>query len=223
MTIFILKIIACITMILDHIKYVMPITNNFITQYFGRISFPLFAFVLTEGYVHTKDLKKYYERLIIFAIISQIPFMMFRTFVGEWKMLSIMVTLLLGLISITIYDKCENKFLGFIGAIIPIVLGKILNVDYGAFGVAVIFIMYLFKDNEILLVFSYLIVLAMHFYIRGKLNFLSSNILTFIFYCVPLVFILLYNGKQGKKLKYFYYWFYPVHMLLFSIIGYYLA
>ena len=110
MTICIIKIIACITMILDHIRYVVPVTNIFVTRFLGRISFPLFAFLLTEGYVHTKNLKNYYKRLFIFAIISQIPFMLFRKLVvGEWKMLNIMFTLLLGLIAITIFDKEKRK------------------------------------------------------------------------------------------------------------------
>ena len=86
-------------------------TSNFITEYLGRISFPLFAFLLVEGYLHTKNLKKYYKRLIIFAIISQIPFMLFRTLVGEWKMLNIMFTLLCGLLCITAYDKIKKEYI----------------------------------------------------------------------------------------------------------------
>lgn len=83
------------TMVLDHIKYAIPETAGFITQYFGRISFPLFAFLVGEGYSHTSNLKKYYKRLIVFALISQVPFMLFRTLVGEWRMLNILFTLLL--------------------------------------------------------------------------------------------------------------------------------
>ena len=128
MTICIIKIIACITMILDHIRYVVPVTNIFVTRFLGRISFPLFAFLLTEGYVHTKNLKNYYKRLFIFAIISQIPFMLFRKLVvGEWKMLNIMFTLLLGLIAITIFDKEKRKYISIPCVILIIYLGKILK------------------------------------------------------------------------------------------------
>ena len=112
MSIFVLKIIACITMFLDHIKYAIPITNNVLTKYLGRIAFPLFAFLITEGYMHTKNLKKYYIRLFIFALISQIPFMLFRTLVNSSDIiLNIMFTLLLGLIAITIFDKTKEKFI----------------------------------------------------------------------------------------------------------------
>ena len=97
MSSFVIKCIACITMLLDHIKYSGPIFQNFLTEYFGRLSFPLFAFLASEAYYHTSDLKKYYKRLFIFALISQIPFMYFRSLVGEWKMLNIMFTLILGM------------------------------------------------------------------------------------------------------------------------------
>ena len=117
MTSFVIKIIACITMVLDHIKYAIPCTNGILTEYFGRISFPLFAFLITEGYVHTKDFKKYCLRLLIFGIISQIPFMLFRTLVGEWKMLNIMFTMLLGLIAIFVYDKIEKNYIVAVRAI----------------------------------------------------------------------------------------------------------
>ena len=130
MTIFVLKIIACISMVLDHIKYAVPELRNFVTINFGRIAFPLFAFMVVEGYVHTKNLKKYYTRLIIFALISQIPFMLFRTLVGEWKMLNIMVTLLLGLSAITVYNKVEKKSLSIPICVAIILLGELVRVDY---------------------------------------------------------------------------------------------
>ena len=59
MTGFILKFIAMCSMVLDHIKYAVPATNNFITQYFGRLAFPIFAFLISEGMIHTKSRKKY--------------------------------------------------------------------------------------------------------------------------------------------------------------------
>ncbi len=147
MSIFFIKIVAYITMFLDHIKYVLPDTNCFITEFLGRISYPLFAFLITEGYIHTKDLGKYYKRLIILAIISQIPFMLFRTFVGNFLLLNILVTLLLGLIAINIYDKMENKILGIIICVLFSLLGEVIKVDYGWYGVAVIILFYIFRKN----------------------------------------------------------------------------
>ena len=72
MSVFVLKIIACTAMFLDHIKYANPIFNNFFTEYFGRLALPIFAFLIAEGYSHTSDLNKYIKRIFIFGVISQI-------------------------------------------------------------------------------------------------------------------------------------------------------
>lgn len=218
MTICIIKIIACLTMILDHIKYVYEPSINFITLYLGRISFPLFAFLATEGYVHTSNLKKYLSRLFIFGLISQIPFMIFRTFVGEWMMLNIMFTLILGLMAIIVFDKIEKKYLSIPLVCLIIYLGEIFKVDYGWFGVLLIFILYLFKNKKIELVTSYIGIILFYYYLRGNLSI--DYMCSIVFTIFPIIIILLYNGKEGKRLKYFYYFFYPVHLAIFSVIGY---
>ncbi len=219
MSIYILKIIACFTMVLDHIKYAIPSTNNFITMYFGRIAFPLFAFMITEGYIHTTNLKKYYGRLLIFAIISQIPFMFFRTLVGEYHMLNILFTLLLGLIAIQCYDKIQKKYFSFVLVALIIYLGHILKVDYGWFGVATVFLMYLFKYNKLWLSISYAGLIIIYLYSRNFLYTIQmSTIYTFVFTWLPMVGIILYNGKQGRKSKWFFYIFYPAHMIALYVI-----
>lgn len=222
MTIFILKLIACFSMVLDHIKYAIPETKNFLTVYAGRIAFPLFAFVITEGYVHTKDLKKYYKRLLIFAIISQIPFMLFRKeLVGDYKMLNIMFTLLLGIISITVYDKIEKKYLSIPFVLITILLGDLLRVDYGSYGVTLIFIMYLFKNKKIHLTISVGFLILLNYLLNGYIAFLGSQVIFYLIfnYIAPIICILFYNGKLGKKAKYLFYWFYPIHMLILCFIS----
>ena len=151
MTSLVIKVIACVTMFLDHIKYSGTIFENFITEYFGRLSFPLFAFLVTEAYMHTSDLKRYYKRLFIFGLISQIPFMLFRTLVGEWRMLNIMFTLLFGLSCITIYDKIKQKYFSIPAIILIVVIGQLLNVDYGWFGILTVLVMYLLRDRKMFL------------------------------------------------------------------------
>ncbi len=220
MTSFIIKIIACITMVLDHIKYAIPQTDCFITEYLGRLSYPLFAFLVVEGYVHTSDLKKYYKRLLIFAIISQIPFMLFRTLVGQWKMLNIMFTLLLGLLCITVYDKIKKEYISFPICIVLILLGEFLNVDYGWFGVAIIFILYVFKEKNILKLIAYTILIIIYFYFIGIKVINNTVVMLFISMLLPIIIILAYNGKQGKKMKYFFYWFYPIHMIILYALSF---
>lgn len=218
MTIYIIKIIAYITMLLDHIKYVYEPSRNFITMYFGRIAFPLFAFLITEGYIHTSNLNKYIKRLIIFGLISQIPFMLFRTFVGNYLMLNIMFTLLFGLLAITLFDKIENKFLSIPLVILFVVLGEVLKVDYYGYGVLMVFILYLFKNNKLALSITYILLVFCKYYFTNSLNF--NNLFNIVFTILPLCIILLYNGKEGKKFKHLFYWIYPVHLLIFAIIGY---
>lgn len=220
MSIFIIKIIACITMVLDHIKYAIPITKGFVTRYFGRISFPLFAFLIGEGYYHTSDLKKYYKRLIIFAIISQIPFMLFRTMVGEWKMLNVMFTLLLGLISINIFDKLGKKYYISLPIVLILsILGNILRVDYGWYGVLSVFVLYIFRENKFLRFTGFFILNLIYYYKRNLVLNNINNIILFGFSVFPTILLFFYNGKLGKKVKYLYYIFYPAHMILLYFLG----
>ena len=94
-------------MFCDHIRYAIPPTNNIATSILGRIAFPLFCFALVEGYVHTSSKQKYIKRLFIFALVSQIPFMLFRSMLGpnEWKMLNVMFTMLFGFVRNNFYRK----------------------------------------------------------------------------------------------------------------------
>lgn len=221
MSIFIIKIIACLTMFLDHIKYCIPQTKGFITMNFGRMALPLFAFLITEGYTHTKDLKKYYIRLMVFAVISQIPFMYFRTLVGEYMMLNILFTLILGLMAITVWDKIDKKFISLPIVLVIIYVGELINVDYGWYGVALIFVLYLFKDRKIFMILPFIILNFALYYIKFKYIMFTNIdiILSFMFTCLPIVIILLYNGKRGAKLRYLVYWFYPIHMTVMYLIN----
>lgn len=215
MTSFTIKCIACITMLLDHIKYSGPIFRNALTMYLGRLSFPLFAFLVSEAYCHTSDLKKYYKRLLIFALISQIPFMLFRTLVGEWEMLNIIFTLLLGLTCIMVYDKIKNKYISIPIVICIIVFGEIIKVDYGWLGVITVFIMYLLRNKKMFLPLIYGIIVFSYYYsvVGNEYIFDIRNILLILFTWSSTFIINMYNGEKGKSMKYFFYWFYPIHML----------
>lgn len=215
MTSFVIKIIACFTMVLDHIKYAIPSTNNFVTVYLGRLSFPLFAFLISEGFTHTSNLKKYYKRLLLFGVVSQIPFMLFRTLTGEWKLLNIMFTLLLGLMCITIYEKESRKWISIPAVIIISIFGDLINVDYSWFGVLLVFLIHLLKNKKVLLVITCSIVTFIFYYtLYGSIIFELKYLLLVICTMLSFGFIMTYNGKQGKKMKNFFYWFYPIHMLV---------
>ena len=109
MSSFVLKIIAVVTMFIDHLGYIIWGRVTFF-NYIGRLAFPIFAFQISEGYLHTKNLKKYFLRLIIIAIVSQIPYSLFlSTYSNDYTSPNIFFTLISGLLSITIYDKLKEK------------------------------------------------------------------------------------------------------------------
>ncbi len=228
MSAFVLKIIALITMCCDHISYLLYGGFSHL-NYIGRIAFPIFAFQISEGYIHTNNLKKYFLRLFVFALISQIPFMLFCSIFTKQISLNIFFTLLLGLISIIIYDKfnkleTENKllhlfynFAGILFAILMGILAEFINVDYGAFGVSIIFVFFLFKKHKFFMNIGFILCTTIY-YLK---NMLISNkyTLIFVFTLIPLIFINLYNNKRGKNLKYILYIFYPAHLLIFYALS----
>ena len=103
MSSFLIKIIAIISMAIDHTNYILD--SNVVLNQIGRIAFPLFCFQIVVGYAKTKSLSKYIYRLLLFAFISQIPYMWFMKIVGgEGIYLNVLFTLALGLIAMYIYD-----------------------------------------------------------------------------------------------------------------------
>ena len=219
MTSFILKCIAMISMLIDHTS-VAYFGQTTLFNVIGRIAFPIFAFQISEGYIHTKNLKKYFKRLIIFAIISQIPFMLFSsTFTSRFS-LNIFFTLFIGLFAIYIYDKSHNKFLGILVTIFLCALAQLIKTDYGAWGVCIIMIFYIFKDKKIWMCLLYLLSCLLKYlpYLLAY-NFHYIYMLLLLGTASSIFFIILYNGKQGKKVKYLLYAFYPLHMLALYFIN----
>lgn len=231
MSSFVIKIIAIITMFIDHIGYVIFKEFSYF-NYIGRISFPLFAFQLTEGYSHTHNLKKYLCRLILFAFISQIPYTLFRYFFipnSSLFVLNIFFTLFLGLLGIYIFDilQKKGKFYTLIGLLIIIlisVLSSLIQLDYGWFGIIIIFIFHILKPHKILMSIAYFImVLAKYLPNLLYYNFHYTYILIFLGTFFPIIFMVCYNGKKGKNVKYLLYLFYPLHLLAFVLFSFLVA
>lgn len=187
----------------------------------GRISFPIFAFQSVQGYIYTKNFKKHMIKLFIFACVSQVPFMLFLSTFSDSFVLNIFFTFFLGLLSLFIYDKCKNKLLGFLFVIFSSIIGELIHVDYGAFGILIIFTFYFFKDKKIPMAISTIILCFAKYipsiiqYPRLYLHYLCCGLFT----SLSLVFILLYNKKEGPKAKYFFYIFYPLHLLILYFIN----
>ena len=215
MSSFVLKIIAVVTMFIDHIGYAIFGKFSYF-NYIGRIAFPIFAFQISEGYIHTRNLKKYFLRLFIFALISQIPFMLFYKLVSASDFeLNIFFTLLLGLACIYIYDKSKYKFIAIILSIAIGLIAEFAHCDYGFYGVAIIFLFYIFKNNISFASIAFVLATAIKYLIPIlKYGFYDVYLYLLFFTLLPIVFISLYNGRKGKDTKYLLYLFYPIHLLL---------
>ena len=226
MSSFLLKIIACFTMLLCHIPFVYP-QYSVPLMYIGKISFPLYAFLISEGYVHTRNFSKYLTRLIVFGVISQIPaYLLFvgKSFNGLY--LNIFFTLALGLLGIRIYDKIKSKYVSIPVILLLAVIAELLKFDYGAFGVLMIICFYIFKRNKLNMVLSQMFLMfilymkKMSYYTFSLFN-LQYILFQLLFSVISLAIILTYNGKKGKssgKIKLMFYFFYPVHLIILDLL-----
>ncbi|MBH1940083.1 hypothetical protein I5677_04130 [Mobilitalea sibirica] len=222
MSSFVLKLIAIITMLIDHVGAVFITNSNTIEwlvfRGIGRLAFPIFAFLIVEGLYHTKDVYKYITRMGIFALISEIPFdLAFYGSVLEFKHQNIFFTLTLGLIVINIMHTVEEKYqkdilrINIINAALTLAfsfLAALLNLDYQHLGILLIVGFYLFRGNKVLNVMSILIVLG----------YLNGDFLFGILAACSMFFIGFYNGERGKNIKYLFYVFYPAHLVIIYLI-----
>lgn len=222
-----LKWIAIIAMLLDHTAKIIsfpsftlissPYTNEAnsllasvqivfpIFMMIGRLAFPLFCFLLVEGFLHTSNIKKYVVRLFLFALISEIPYdLAFSQQFIDLKSQNVFFTLLIGLLVIIGLKKLnsysiKNSIFTIILIGTGIFLAEWLRTDYGgSIGILLIVILYLFRNSPLLKC------------ILGALILLQNSFFG-LFAFGPIYF---YNGKRGKQWKYFFYWFYPVHLLI---------
>ena len=257
-----LKMIALITMLIDHIAAVViwrvylasyQITGDMqlsseigdkiivwvaanqdavymiyeIMRYIGRMAFPIYCFLLVEGFLHTRSVTKYAGRLVVFALISEIPFDL--AIACEWWSLeysNVFFTLLLGLLAVwamsyieKFYEFWQEKqwesILGLIfttGAGLLVVAGfggfaeMVLHTDYGFAGIVAILIIYLFRKQK---------VVAFAFAVLALTIFGDSIEILALF---MLFYLQRYDGTRGKNIKYVFYVFYPTHLLILAII-----
>lgn len=233
-----LKIIAVLSMLLDHAAVAL-IGNGFlyaesqeaqglllqtewgmrwniiywILRFVGRIAFPIFCFLLTEGYIHTRDRNQYALRLFLFALISEAPFdLMVSGRIFDLEYQNVYVTLFIGLTVLRGFDYFEGAYgkqmivtgFGFLAA-------YVLRTDYDVVGVAMILLLYLLRNDK-----------KKQMVTGACLGFLES---LEVMGGAALAFfpIWKYNGQRGRvNLKYFFYWFYPVHITMLVVIRYFM-
>ena len=230
-----LHIMAMIFMLCDHLWGTIVPGNDWLTC-IGRISFPIFAFMIVEGYFHTSNLKKYAGRLFVFALISEIPFNLAlgsRIFYPIHQNVLWSFLISLGLIHWNEKAKKSGKLwkrlvVGTASVILGYLGGILTMVDFYHAGVLTVLAFYFFRGRkwynylgqfvtlwyiniEMLGGYSYMID------IMGKTYFLVRQ----SFAMLALVPIWLYSGRRGyhsKAFQYFCYWFYPVHLLVLGLL-----
>lgn len=242
-----IKIIAILSMLIDHIgagylgrlimkagfmevmnsnnlNVMMEWISEYGTLYYtytamrmiGRLGFPIFCFLLVEGFQRTHNVKKYALRLGAFALVSEIPFdLCFNGKFLEFTYQNVFFTLFLGLLTMIAFDwiaKKEWAVNGTLNRVVKVIfsaaalavgagVAHFLKTDYAATGVICIMALYVFRKKKPLQITA------------GCIAFLWEVTAPLAF--IPIGF---YNGQRGLKMKYFFYAFYPVHLLLIWLV-----
>lgn len=230
-----LHILAMALMLCDHLWGTVVPGNDWLTC-IGRLAFPIFAFMLVEGYFHTRNLKKYVLRLLIFALLSELPFNLAigsRWFYPIHQNVLWSFLLSIGLIHLNEKARSKGKlWLQLLTALTTTMFGALLGLitmlDYYHAGVLTVLVFYFFRQRKW---WSFLGQLICLWYINVEmlgglgyeLQLWGHNF--FLpqqgFALLALLPIWLYRGKQGfhnKFLQYTYYAFYPVHLLILGIL-----
>lgn len=228
---FTLKCIALACMVIDHVGILFfPMDPAF--RIVGRISFPIFCFLIVEGYFHTGSLSKYMWRLVILALLSEMVYdWAFYHMFFYWGQQNIFFTLLIGLAAVALIDKspaAARKGLSFmkinrhshrpIEAVATVVLIlltvggamialAVIRPSYQYLGLAMILAFYFFRDRLWLLTAA---VFAINYLGEGGLQ---------TYACLAMVPIWFYNGRRGINIKYVFYLFYPVHLFILALLA----
>ncbi len=212
-----LKLIAMLFMLIDHVAYVFIergvglygdwYTIDRMMRAMGRIAFPIFCFTIVEGFQKTSNTKEYLKRLLIFALISEIPFdLAFRGSLFVMNYQNVFWTLAFGLAALILYeDRTMNPVVKVLGLLACFYIPNYFHTDYSMYGVLTIFAMYFFRNSPIISCLAGYAVLLLQ----------SSTEKWAIF---GFLLILLYNGQRGRGNKLLYYVFYPAHLLLLILL-----
>ncbi len=238
-----LKMIALITMLIDHVgavllwRYIESVGGYGdgllmglyqTLRYIGRMAFPIYCFLLVEGFLHTRSVGKYALRLFAFALISEVPFdlALNKTIWAPYSN-NVFFTLVIGLVliwGISFVEKFygfwkEKQLDAFIGglavAAVSVLMAApalflaeiVLSADYGMGGVLTVLVLYVFRKNRLL---AYTLAIIILYIFAG-----ASEIFA-LFMLYPLS---IYDGTRGQNRKYVFYAFYPVHLLVLALLS----
>lgn len=238
-----LRLIACAAMLLDHIGYCL---NSMPLRIIGRLAFPIYVYLIYNGYKHTSSRLRYALRLGVFALISQIPFSLFCYNDAFYPKGNVFVTLLMALLCVWAVDAMRRHRVLKWGCLLPAVLAfavyhfGVLNSDYGAKAILMVMVFWLFDGKcvtrKVLLCAAMLCAIFYAPILSCAISLVRGNgfvfpvsqwdlTQAFSLFALPLIFA--YNGEKGKlpggrvaaKLaQYGFYAFYPLHMLILWVM-----
>jgi len=225
-TSFWLHIIAIILMTIDHIVIIF-IGNENILRAIGRPAFPIFAFLLAEGFYKTKNRKNYFVRLLILAIVSEPIFdYVLHQKIPYWFQQNVIFTFLLAFCAMTLIEKInKDRIKTTIIFFASMIVGFLTMIDYSYIGIPMVLTFYLFKEKTKLnLIAQISIITILSLLLGGQTLFTLGQIKIpdEILSLLALIPIWLYTGKQGlynQWIKYFYYAFYPAHLAIIYLVS----
>ena len=230
-----LHILAMATMVLDHMWATVVPGNTWMTLV-GRLTFPIFAFLIAEGLTHTRDAKAYRRRMLVAAILSEIPFNLMCASSPIYPFhQNVLWTFLIAMYMIALVERAKERgsglwaaAVGIAAVILGMLLGTVAMVDYFGAGVAMVMLFYFARGRR-----------WYHFALQAAgMYYLNVEMLKGLYYPVTLfghefefyqqslallalIPIWLYRGRQGHHSKAFRvacYAFYPVHMLILAAV-----
>lgn len=244
MTSFSLKIIAVISMIISHVtsflfipdvmqelwNIPMEITDPIYDGigHLGVIAFPIFAFFISEGCKHTRNIDNYIGRLFVFALVSELPYQwMTREISLHAETSNIFFTLGLGAFCCKLYRKymdCDKPIFAIGSILLLSCAAEIWGTDYGFFGVLMIVLPFVISNRKYaclgmgaILTIIYMIEIGWDGSVFGWMRN-PYYIVQWLVSLLSLILIACYNNTRGKQSKWFFYWFYPIHAIIISLI-----
>lgn len=234
-----LKLIACMTMLLDHIGATIVLASLHqsagaeravlatcyeILRTVGRLSFPIYCFLLSEGTVYTRNPKRYGLRLLALTVLSEIPYDLAFYGVINWQHQNVMVTLLLGFAALQMMKKCTGILPKLLLVLPFAMLAEWLHADYGAEGIFVISVFALTRElphrHILQFLFLWFIFSPDHMMMGNWLDGFAVS--TQEWAVLAVVPIALYGGhkvSKSKSVRWAFYLFYPAHLMVLYLIG----
>jgi hypothetical protein len=224
-----IKLLALVTMIIDHIgQFFFP--NLIILRIIGRLSFPLFAFLIADGMSKTKNVYKFLSLVSLFAFLSQLPFFYASKLIDpNFNQTNVLFTFAIAIMAIIILQKITNTVGKVALLIFCIYLSFLLKVNYGIAGVLIVVSYYFFSKKLFLAILIHVLIsISSAFYPAISSSMISLNKINFgpliSLLSIPFIYLYVKNNSKKKqsvleaKFKYFFYFFYPLQFVLFYFL-----